>query len=100
MEWAQRLSRPRAVVAMSTQALECDDSAPMVGFEAIRLCQRARPRHLAEHHPLARAPDVDLVEERGDGGVVLAEELQPLERAVVLLVEVLDGGIAHLVARS
>src|SRR6185436_10960220 len=61
-------------------------------------CQRRRACELAEHLAVAWPPDVDLVEEGGDRLVVAAEQLEPFERVVVELLDLLlgrRGGILH-----
>jgi hypothetical protein len=72
----------------------------VIGVEPLRLSEGCRPRELAQHLPVTRPANVDLVEERRDRLVVAAEQLQALERAVVGLLEALGGRIAHRVARS
>jgi hypothetical protein len=86
------------VVAVPAQALEPDEDASVVVLELLGTRQRRRPRELAQHLAVAWTADVDLVEERGDRRVVFPEQLEPLERVVVELVELLlrrRGGILH-----
>jgi hypothetical protein len=74
------------VVAVPSQALERSDRLAVVGAEPLGPRQRTRPRQLAEQLALPRAPEVDLVEERRDRVVVVAQEPEPLERVGVLVV--------------
>ena len=82
------LVHARPVVAVPAEALERDEHAAVIRLEALGPRERCRPRQLAQHLAVARAAHVDLVEERGDRLVVAAEQLEALERAVVLLLEV------------
>lgn len=79
----------RAVVAVAPEALGGDQDAAVVVLEAIGMSERRGARELREPLPVARAADVDLVEERGNRLVVGTEELEPLERVVVGLLEAL-----------
>src|SRR5688572_5245643 len=97
-ERTELLACSGAVMPVAAEAFERDENAAMVGVEAIRSRERCRSRELAQHLAIAWAADVDLVEERRDRRVVPTEELETLERAVVVLLEVLlrgDGRILH-----
>jgi hypothetical protein len=48
----------------------------VIGVEPLRLSEGCRPRELAQHLPVTRPANVDLVEERRDRLVVAAEQLQ------------------------
>ena len=74
---------------MPPQALERRDDAPVIGLEPIRSLERHRTRELPEHLALARPTHVELVEEGGDRRVVASQQLEPLERVVVELRELL-----------
>ncbi len=69
---------------MATERLECCDGTAMRGREAFRVGKRSRAGELSEHLPVARAGDVELVEEGGDRLVVAREKLEAIDR-------VLDG---------
>ena len=71
---------------MPAQALERGDRRAVVGAEALGPGQGGGARQLAEQLAIARAPDVDLVEERRDRVVVVTQQAQPLERIRVLVV--------------
>jgi hypothetical protein len=87
----QRQARrsPRAAVPVPPQALERRHRAPVVGVEAIGPFEGRRARELPQHLALARPADVELVEEGRDRSVVASEQLEPLERVVVELRELL-----------
>jgi hypothetical protein len=76
-----------SVVAVPAQALERDEDTAVVCLEALRPGDRGRSGELSQHLAIAGAVHVDLVEERGDRLVVATQELQSLERVVVLLLE-------------
>ena len=61
----------------------------MVRVEPLGPGEWGRASELAQHLAVARATDVQLVEERCDRLVVAPEQLQSLERAVVGLLELL-----------
>jgi hypothetical protein len=75
------------VVAVSAEALEADEHPALVGLQPVGTRERRPPGELREHLPLARAPDLHLVEEGCDGRVIPGQELEPLERVVVQLLE-------------
>ena len=72
-ERAELLARSRAVMPVAAQALERDEHAAVVGLEAVGSRERCRSRELAQHLAVARAADVDLVEEGRDRRVVAPE---------------------------
>ena len=75
----------RAVVAVAAEALEGEEHTTVICVEPLGSGERRGSRELAEHLPLARPADVELVEESGDRVVVAPDQLQALERVVVEL---------------
>ena len=102
-EQREMRSGARSVMAVATEALECDERLPVIRLEALGPGERGGSCELSQHLPVARPSNVDLVEKRGDRCVVSAEELEPLERVVVELPQLLRrqlvavgrGGILH-----
>ena len=77
----------RALVAVAAEALEREEHTTVIRVETLPPGERRGSRELAQHLPLARPADVELVEEGGDRVVVAPDQLQALERVVVELGE-------------
>ena len=82
-------ARPGPVPPVAGKGLECLDHVAVCLREPIGLRERARPRDLVQHLALARAGHLDCVEVLRDFVVAPGEQLQPLDRIVDLLAEIL-----------